>query len=125
MGSKERQEKMKLFNKETQPKVEDPKAEKHKQDSSEVEKLKKKNKKLEDEIDNLLSKINDLANRIDYLKIEDNERWDYVENKLRNHVDSKAPKWIEEHIDMAKIEDKVLLKVVKATFNNYKEEKGE
>lgn len=110
---------MKLFDsKKTQPKVENPK-----QDSDEIEKLKKQNKKLKDEIDWLSSSTNDLANRLDDLRIGDNERWDSVENNLRNHIDSCAPKWIEEHIDMAKIEDRVLLKVVKATFNNYKEEK--
>lgn len=110
---------MKLFDsKKTQPEVEKPK-----QDSSEIEKLKKQNKKLKEELDWLSSSINGLANRMDDLRIEDNNRWDSVENNLRNHVDSCAPRWIEEHIDMAKIEDKVLLKVVKATFNNYKEEK--
>lgn len=110
---------MRLFgNKKAQPKVENPK-----QDSSETEKLKKQNKKLKEEIDDLLSKIDYLVNRIDDLRIEDDNRWESVENNLRNHIDSCAPKWIEEHIDMAKIEDKVLLKVVKATFNNYKEDK--
>ena len=110
---------MKLFDsKKAQPKVENPK-----QDSSEIEKLKKQNKKLKEELDWLSSSINGLADRMDDLGIEDNNRWDSVENNLRNHVDSCAPRWIEEHIDMAKIEDKVLLKVVKATFNNYKEEK--
>ena len=110
---------MKLFDsKKAQPKVENPK-----QDSSEIEKLKKQNKKLKEELDWLSSSINGLADRMDDLGIEDNNRWDSVENNLRNHVDSCEPRWIEEHIDMAKIEDKVLLKVVKATFNNYKEEK--
>lgn len=109
---------MKLFDsKKTQPK-----AENQKQDSSEIEKLKKQNKKLKDEIDRLLSKIEDLEERIDYLRIEDSNRWGSVVDDMRNYVDSRAPSLIEKHIDMAKIEDKVLLKVVKATFNNYKEE---
>lgn len=112
---------MKLFNNQkTQPKVEKPK-----QDSSEVEKLKKQNKQLKHDIDCLLSKINDLDERVTDLRIEDDGRWEHVENNLRNHIDYSAPTWIERYVDMAKIEDKVLLKVVKATFNNYKEEKGE
>lgn len=110
---------MKLFdNKKAQPKVESPK-----QDSSEIEKLKKQNKKLKEEIDWLSSSINDLNDRLDDSRHDVEERWERVEHNLRDYVDSCAPKWIEEHIDMAKIEDKVLLKVVKATFNNYKEEK--
>lgn len=110
---------MKLFdNKKTQPKVEN-----QEQGSSEIEKLKKQNKKLKDDIDYLESKINDLDGKITDLRIEDNDRWNRVENNLKDHIDRNAPRWIEAHIDMAKIEDKVLLKVVKATFNNYKEEK--
>ena len=118
---------MKLFNsKKTQPKVEtkiQPKAETPKRGSSEIEKLKKQNKELKDEINRLSSKIYDLGERIDGLRLDDSDRWRIVENNLRELVDSRAPSWIEQHIDMAKIEDKVLLKVVKATFNNYKEDK--
>lgn len=110
---------MKLFdNKKAQPKVESPK-----QDSGEIEKLKKQNKKLKDEIDWLSDRINDLANRLDDLRAGNDERWEIVENRIRDYVDRNAERWVEAHIDMAKIEDKVLLKVVKATFNNYKEEK--
>lgn len=109
---------MRLFDsKKTQPEAEKPK-----QDSGEIEKLRKQNKKLKDEINWLSSSINDLADSLNDLRVEDNERWERVENNLKDYVDSLAPKWVEEHIDMAKIEDKVLLKVVKATFNNYKEE---
>lgn len=109
---------MKLFdNKKAQPKAEKPK-----QDSSEIEKLRKQNKKLKEEINWLSRSINDLADRLDDLRIKDNERWDSVVNDLKNYIDINAQEWIEEHIDMAKIEDKVLLKVVKATFNNYKED---
>lgn len=109
---------MKLFDsKKTQPK------ESPKQNSNEIENLRKQNKKLKDEIAWLSSSINDLANRLDGLRLDDEERWERVENSIRDYVDRSAPRWVEEHIDMAKIEDKVLLKVVKATFNNYKEEK--
>ena len=112
---------MKLFdNKKAQSKVEE-----QKQDSSETEKLKKQNRQLKHEVDCLASKINDLDARITDLRIEDDERWERVENSIRDHVDCCASKWIERYIDMAKIEDKVLLKVVKATFNNYQEEKSE
>lgn len=110
---------MKLFDsKKTQPEVEKPK-----QDSSEIEKLKKQNKKLKEELDWLSSSINDLVDRITDLGVEDNDRWQRVEHRIREYVEENASRWVEAHIDMAKIEDRVLLKVVKATFNNYKEEK--
>lgn len=109
---------MKLFDsKKAQPEVEPPK-----QGSSEIEKLKKQNKKLKDDIDWLSGRIDDLREKIEDLRIEDRDRWESVENNLKNHINNMGPRWIEEHIDMAKIEDKVLLKVVKATFNNYKED---
>lgn len=110
---------MKLFNNQkTQPKAEDPK-----QGSSEIEKLKKQNKKLKDDVDDLLRKIDNLYDRITDLGVEDEDRWRSVDHRIREYVEENASRWVEAHIDMAKIEDKVLLKVVKATFNNYKEEK--
>lgn len=112
---------MKLFdNKKAQPKVEN-----QKHGSSEIEELKKQNKKLRDDLNHLVSKIDNLNERIYDLKIEDEDRWRSVDHCIREYVEENASRWVEAHIDMAKIEDKVLLKVVKATFNNYKEEKDE
>lgn len=110
---------MKLFdNKKTQPNVKSPK-----QDSSEIDELRKQNKKLKDEISWLSRSVHDLDVKIHDLDTDNAERWEIIENRLKDYIDRSAPGWIEEHIDMAKIEDKVLLKVVKATFNNYKDEK--
>lgn len=61
----------------------------------------------------------DLSDRID-------NRCDNTEekiNKKMEEIENKLPAKIEEIIKSSKIEDAVLLKVVKATFNNYEEEK--
>jgi chromosome segregation ATPase len=112
---------MKLFdNKKTQPKVEAPK-----QSSSEIEKLKKQNRELKRSLELLRSDVDDIEKTIRSIGKDiqgaNSERWENVENKLRDYVDRNAERWVGTHIDMKKIEDTVLLKVVKATFNNYKD----
>ena len=59
----------------------------------------------------------DLSNRID-------NRYDKAEEKIDRkieEIENELPTKIEEIVNSSKIEDAVLLKVVKATFNNYKE----
>lgn len=61
----------------------------------------------------------DLSDRID-------NRCDNTEEKIdekMEEIENELPAKIEEIVKSSKIEDTVLLKVVKATFNNYKEEK--
>lgn len=59
----------------------------------------------------------DLSDRID-------NRCDKAEEKIDRKIEeiqNELPAKIEEIVNSSKIEDAVLLKVVKATFNNYKE----